>query len=81
MATLHGHAAGNGGHGQGEPTGTAPVLDPTCEGWGRRRPHLLGEDYGLVRGHPAGSAQVLHEGLREAARVAVVEVFDAGREL
>ena len=32
MATLHGHAAGNGGHGQGEPTGTAPVLDPTFRG-------------------------------------------------
>ena len=29
MANLNGHAAGNGGHGQGEPTGTAPVLDPT----------------------------------------------------
>ena len=28
-ATLHGHEAGNGGHSQGEPTGTAPVLDPT----------------------------------------------------
>jgi hypothetical protein len=29
MANLHGHEAGNGGHSQGEPTGTAPVLDPT----------------------------------------------------
>ena len=26
---LHGHEAGTGGHSQGEPNGTAPVLDPT----------------------------------------------------
>jgi hypothetical protein len=31
MATLHGNAAGNGGHSQGD-TGTAPVLDPTFRG-------------------------------------------------
>jgi hypothetical protein len=29
MANLNGHEAGNGGHSQGEPTDTAPVLDPT----------------------------------------------------
>jgi hypothetical protein len=29
MANLNGHGAGNGGHSQGEPTDTAPVLDPT----------------------------------------------------
>ncbi len=29
MAHLNGHKAGNGGHRQGEPTDTAPVLDPT----------------------------------------------------
>jgi len=34
MANLHGHEAGNGGHSQGEPTGTAPVLDPTEGGEG-----------------------------------------------
>src|SRR2546425_5397489 len=31
MANLHGHEAGNGGHSQGEPPGTAPVLDPTAQ--------------------------------------------------
>jgi hypothetical protein len=34
MANLHGHAAGNGGHSQGEPTGTAPALDPTMDSGG-----------------------------------------------
>ncbi len=29
MANLNGHGAGNGGHSQGEPIDTAPVLDPT----------------------------------------------------
>jgi hypothetical protein len=32
MPILHGHATGNGGHGQGEPTGTATVLNPTLRG-------------------------------------------------
>ena len=34
MGTLDGHEAGNGGDSQGEPTGTAPVLDPTFRGGG-----------------------------------------------
>lgn len=29
MVDLNGHEAGNGGHSQGEPNGTSPVLDPT----------------------------------------------------
>ena len=32
MGTLDGHEAGNGGDSQGEPTGTAPVFDPTRRG-------------------------------------------------
>ena len=44
MANLHGHAAGNGGHSQGEPTGTAPALDPTVNP--RRAPQ------GVGLGHP-----------------------------
>ena len=32
MANLRRHEAGNGGYSQGEPTGTAPVLDPTVRG-------------------------------------------------
>ena len=34
----------------------APVLDPTCEGWGRQRPHLLGtlqESWRLVPANPS----------------------------
>ena len=53
MANLHGHAAGNGGHSQGEPTGTAPALDPTVDSGrtpqGIRRGHFpdKGGDLGI----------------------------------
>jgi hypothetical protein len=43
MANLHGHGAGNGGHSQGEPTDTAPVLDPTTAPTIRRGPAQRGQ--------------------------------------
>ena len=64
MANLHGHGAGNGGHSQGEPTDTAPVLDPTDRAgvgdglMANLHGHAAGNG-GHSQGEPTGTALAL----------------------
>ena len=81
MATLHEHEVGNGGYSQGEPTGTAPVLDPTFgEGDG---------NVGIIRSpvraialpdnrHEAENAKFLRERTSDLSRPRVLHCYREG---
>jgi hypothetical protein len=62
MANLNGHEAGNGGYSQGEPIGTAPVLDPTDEEGRETRDGPLGEWTPDPKGRKRwGAARPVHD--------------------
>ena len=60
MANLNGHEAGNGGYSQGEPIGTAPVLDPTDEEGRETRDGPFGEWTPTRKGGNSGAPPALY---------------------